>query len=401
MSIIQGKSSGGEDILHITKGQNTVNELLGGVRANTVFHSSLPYLEVEEYDCTVTSTTLSQNVMVNIRPSDAFFSAVGSKAYFIALNGVVYHHNIEKSTLGYGWSSVSGFTPSSDSLVSPPSLNHPYTFVRLDTRASFNPEGIYAPFTAKAYIIKNLTADGIVSSIPTENGIFVTNNEIKVNGVNLSGFKYITNQAVNTVDLQLRANGSASGYGVQILNTRNTGTGMRMQSNALGESYISKGGHKIFSSLFGANALYSHSESFIQPSYRLDGYFGDAGGSATDIKTHSFGTGFNIGDLFTMSAYIQAIDPNNNLSLNCLSLYQYRNGTILSTSYTYRLEISGGVSGFCLVSIDNVLKGDSNGNLSLQVTTTINVFWYNGGGGTGRYFGLTFKAIPTRILRFK
>ena len=49
MSFYTGRDNSSEAIMHITNGVTPKSAMKAGVLANSVFHSSLPYLDIEEY----------------------------------------------------------------------------------------------------------------------------------------------------------------------------------------------------------------------------------------------------------------------------------------------------------------------------------------------------------------
>ena len=49
MSFYTGKDNSNNAIMHITNGVTPKSAMKAGVLANSVFHSSLPYLEIKEY----------------------------------------------------------------------------------------------------------------------------------------------------------------------------------------------------------------------------------------------------------------------------------------------------------------------------------------------------------------
>ena len=49
MSFYTGRDNSSEAIMHITNGVTPKSAMKAGVLANSVFHSSLPYLDIVEY----------------------------------------------------------------------------------------------------------------------------------------------------------------------------------------------------------------------------------------------------------------------------------------------------------------------------------------------------------------
>ena len=85
MSMYIGKDNNNVNLLHITNGVTPKSSIkTGQILANTVFHSSLPYLEVEEYSCTVNVIRNDEMQQVlEIIPAIKFLNDVGDKGFFI------------------------------------------------------------------------------------------------------------------------------------------------------------------------------------------------------------------------------------------------------------------------------------------------------------------------------
>lgn len=352
MSFFLGKDSSGDSVLHITQGTNTIPEMLGGVRSNTVFHSSLPYIEIEEYSCTTSIETTSvydaiigSYTNVNkllITPESSFLASYSNEAYFITVNGVSpkYFSNPNNTTSGgvlCNWLWYSGTSSSST-----PSTTYSTTkFWLRNFRILYHPsfgiwyqqvvdntfENITAPYTVKLYKVKNLDRYGNYIFNATSGGIMVSNTSFNVNGKESIDYSYISRTKLNTTDNQITADGSGSFNSTNAIYTvlpPSSGS-FKLLSN-FGNSKIYRGNYLMFDSNSPPVSLYNTTSSYTVPLLN----------APTDIRyTWSFvvASGFTSGMLFTISSIKKGFNSSQLYGDSVFDLYTFRVGTIYSSHY--------------------------------------------------------------------
>lgn len=305
MSFYIGKDNNGDAILHITNGVTPQSSIKSTVLANTQFHSSLPYLEVEEYKMiNVSSTRLEAPI--------AFLNALTyTNPYFLIVDGKL--QTIAMGLFMYLWNNGNASTTSST-----PSNTYKY---------------IDKPNTGDCYvyIIKNILNRNYVPFAPINNEIIKNGTSIIVRGKNLLNVKYIQNAVINAVDTQFYTDQltTSENRKIQIVNSRATGS-LGIQSNP-SESSIIRGEHRIFSSLYNTKSKYKEKtpQRFAGDVGTTPVFYGSCGQSGTYVAPQDsfgiIGSGFEPGDLFVLD-WIPSATPID--GIYDAQLFQYKEGFI-------------------------------------------------------------------------
>ncbi|WP_418186727.1 hypothetical protein [Aliarcobacter lanthieri] len=351
--------NGNNDILHITKGENTQNELMSGILENTVFHSDLPYLEVEEYDCTI--SYINKQILW-LEPSNAFLNSLGNCSFFITRNNRIvdtfdrtsyYCANTKRTDIFY--------LGAGNYFTKTPTIENRYIHFALNPQIDYEQSTIW-----KMYIIKNIIDGNFIYPTLLTNSIYINDSNIIIRGIDLANFKYISNKQINSVDTILQGNPKYAG--IQILNSKNTSTGMEIRSDE-SESYIRKGEHKIFSSLYGTGAKYkSPIENY--PSVLIGQYPSRVIYPDDYFEDHIVKTvilpfkGFKEGDLLLTFPYNsgQAQDRNK---VNLGAFLQYTDGLIgnYTANQYYIINHNSGDQWSVTYDMYMSLQGNTNGEL--------------------------------------
>lgn len=370
MSFYTGKDINGKSILHLTNGITPINSMKQGPLASTQFHSDLPYIEIEEYECI---SNVAVDELWCFEPEVAFINALGDAGYFIAIDNKVFRGYCR---VDYGWisSTTNGiYKAKIDNYKARPDNTYKYCMVfRADV------EDIVGKVTStdnnriKFYIMPNISGNGYSPYIKTSNDIFIDQDEFIVRGKDMYEPAYIQGDILNTVDPILEVN---SGGDKRIQLTNMKATGPMGISSGPGESAITRGGHTIFSSLYTAKSKYKNYPPETDYYFLATGSI-DLEGFGSSSDTDSFyysGTiempaphnDFTEGELFTVVSSDTNWDPPLDFDTNVLNvsgLYQYRNGDmgiLRSDRYTYSYD------GKIIWTRNDVtrLRGDNNGKL--------------------------------------
>ena len=158
MSFYTGKDNSNNAILHITNGVTPQPSMKSGVLANSIFHSSLPYLELEVHKMIrVDANTLEAPI--------SFINSVGSKQpFFLTVDGVLQNYAMD--LFMYRWHSSSNVNN-----------NWPTNTYKYIRKASTTEENY-------AYVIKNINNRNYVPFTPTANDIKI-GGEFSIKGKNL------------------------------------------------------------------------------------------------------------------------------------------------------------------------------------------------------------------------
>ena len=269
MSFYTGRDNSSEAIMHITNGVTPKSAMKAGVLANSVFHSSLPYLDIEEYIPEGISYRAQTYKLDYGDPSsvsrlykvlyfkmgiDFINSLEQGQSYFITLNNRVL--NLYSAGGIVGWCTALNlpvdYLVYSEYLSYKPTHAYPVGFVIMnlhETDSSIpNSNMIYNASSdndIKVYKFKNLYVDGYRPFAPTNNEIFIDNDNFIVRGKDLYDTSYIQKGVINSVDEVVTT--SDLKYKLTLVNTRATGH-LSIHSHAT-ESKIMRGEHTLFTSL--------------------------------------------------------------------------------------------------------------------------------------------------------
>lgn len=269
MSFYTGRDNSNKAIMHITNGVTPKSAMKAGVLANSVFHSSLPYLDIEEYvpesisyKAHPYSINYGDGYTVNKLYKVLYFkmgidfinSLEPGQSYFITLNNRVF--NLYSAGGIVGWCTALNlqiaYLLQSNYLSYKPTHSHPVGFVimNLHENESLIPNSnmVYNESSdndIKVYKFKNLYVSGYKPFVPTNNEIFIDNDNFIVRGKDLYNTSYIQKGVINAVDEVVTT--SDLKYKLTLVNTRATGP-LSIHSHAT-ESKIMRGGHTLFTSL--------------------------------------------------------------------------------------------------------------------------------------------------------
>ena len=284
MSFYTGRDNSGKATLHITNGVTPKSAMKAGVLANSVFHSSLPYLEIKEYVPESISYSAQTATLDFVEPAgrkrlykvlyfkmgiDFINSLEPGQSYFITLNNRIL--NLYSAGGIIGWCTA---------------LNMPIKNLLYDYR-SFRPTNTYSvgfvfmnihEFDSaipnsnmvynessdndiKVYKFKNLYVDGYRPFAPTNNEIFIDNDNFIVRGKDLYDTSYIQKGVINAVDEVVTT--SDLNYQLTLINTRATGP-LSIHSHSA-ESKIMRGEHTLFTSLQQPKSKYASVITNVKP----------------------------------------------------------------------------------------------------------------------------------------
>ena len=269
MSFYTGKDNSNNAIMHITNGVTPKSAMKAGVLANSVFHSSLPYLDIKEYVPESISYRAQTYKLDYGDPSsvsrlykvlyfkmgiDFINSLEPGQSYFVTLNNRVF--NLYSAGGIVGWCTALNlqvdYLVYSEYLSYRPTHAYPVGFIIMnlhETDSSIpNSNMIYNASSdndIKVYKFKNLYVDGYRPFAPTNNEIFIDNNNFIVRGKDLYDTSYIQKGVINSVDEVVTT--SDLKYQLTLVNTRATGP-LSIHSHAT-ESKIMRGEHTLFTSL--------------------------------------------------------------------------------------------------------------------------------------------------------
>ena len=317
MSFYTGKDNSNNAILHITNGVTPQASMKSGVLANSIFHSSLPYLELEVHKMIrVDANTLEAPI--------SFINSVGSKQpFFLTVDGVL--QNFAMDLFMYRWHS------SSNATTNWPTNTHKYI-----RKASITEENY-------AYIIKNINNRNYVPFTPTANDIKIGGGEFSIKGKNLYDTIFLQNAVLNSEDIAFYAdnNNPDNNRRMQAINSKVIGS-VEIKSDP-SETYIARGGHKLFTSNNLAKSKYKEKTSAVIPgAYNISPeWFYGCGSNGTlispKVRVGVQASGFSDGDMFLLDWVPQSEEIYD------MGLYKFKQGYIGTPSYWSHSELRSGV----------------------------------------------------------
>lgn len=316
MSFYTGKDNSNNAILHITNGVTPQSSMKSGVLANSIFHSSLPYLEVEVHKMIrVDANTLEAPI--------SFINSVGSKQpFFLTVDGVL--QNFAMDLFMYRWHSSSNAT-----------TNWPTNTYKYIRKASTTEENY-------AYIIKNINNRNYVPFTPTANDIKIGGGEFKIKGKNLYDVIFLQNAVINSEDNAFYADNSNPDVTrrMQAINSKVIGS-VEIKSDP-SETYIARGGHKLFTSNNLAKSKYKEKTPAVIPgAYNITPqWFYGCGSNGTlispKVRVGIQASGFSDGDMFLLDWVPQSTEIYD------MGLYKFKQGYIGTPSYWSHSELRMG-----------------------------------------------------------
>lgn len=390
MSFYTGKDKSGKAIMHITNGVTPQAAMKAGVLANSVFHSSLPYLEIKEYT-PISVTYMPKRYYFTYgdgptidRTYKFLFITMGidfinglekGQCYFIVMNGRIV--NLYSAGGIYGW--CPGPATSVDDLlwVVPyhPSNANPTLFIDLsvddasiwlgyvfnlpDSNIVYN---IGGPNEIKVYAFKNLFTTGYKPFAPTNNEIFIDNDNFIVRGKDLYSASYLQKGVVNAVDAVATTTDLA--HQVTLVNTRATGP-LSIHSHAT-ESKIMRGEHTLFTSLQLPKSKYLSQVSniyktLITINIEIDKYTG-YGAGYTVVGSGQY---MSVGDMFILV-------PIDNAESNSGQVFVYKEGFI-GYCFNSSTSISDFFVGWQGIEDNHVWLTGSGGQIMLNTVLSVDV----------------------------
>ena len=398
MSFYTGKDNSNNAILHITNGVTPQSSMKSGVLANSIFHSSLPYLEIEEYTCTVLEQVVGWSTLYYIVPELAFINDLDTNGYFFLVNDKYLFYGYTNGT--YCWvktGAQSYYHP--DYRITPSVLYNKCAAKHLDRFVT-----IYGltNISVKAYIVKNLKFVSFVPFTPIQNEIKIDTETFNVKGKNLYTTKFIQQGKVNDVDVCVYpiysfvyndnnntwSISTDETYKYTLINTRATGN-LSLSSNAA-ETKISRGGTVIFTSLNLTKSKYLRKEP-TSPWYTwLDVTSGTSVVLSKEIKLPY--KDFSVGDMFCIPSMFAEHMPPQDVSKapTLANVFTYVIGDIGILASTYRTP--DGPDGYRSIETSILLTGKADGYLYALCFADA----YNASGISTRWV----EHFQTTVVRF-
>lgn len=268
MSFYLGKDSGGvNNILHLTSNTHTATEMKTSIFDDTIFHSSLKYLEYSVDTLNIYNSSV-------IYPSNDTIDKINNSGlcFFFVINGVLQP---AIKTLF----SASRKEPARV-------LFHPtptYIYDVYPTPSYTNKYIItsgYASITSAYLIFVNINNVGTYINNTSHNpalGITLNSTSVLVNNINLLNYKYLSIGDINTIDTTISVPGSSTK--LQLINSINNATSMKVDSL---NRTIYKGTHPIFTYSNASNKyMYSSTLTYTTPVYNE--YFASPMGTVTTV----------------------------------------------------------------------------------------------------------------------
>lgn len=385
MSMYIGEDNNGVNLLHITNGVTPQSSIkTGQILSNTVFHSSLPYLEVEEYECTVNIIRNDgMQQVLEIIPEIKFLNDVGDKGFFYTLNGQIPNVLTGCYVISNWSSSYTNFLEHPHTAAYRNSPSNTYNKLYYSTNWFDVPDSRYSvPVIARIYLLKNITADGVITPIPKNNEIKIMKNNINVRGISLTDFQYIAYKKVNDVDRVINRY-RQSQASLQVLNTLNTSpTPTITLYSDPSETKIEKNGHRLFSSLYGSNALFSHWEEKYIPDAVVQN-------ASVNFETNFYD--FLDGDIICIS--IKVHQPGSGWRTGDLGILVFSQGDILISSLKERMQVGEMTEN----RVERVYKGIGS---TLRILTYYSAYPTAEEEGEGNGDTVIFYPTTIRVLRF-
>lgn len=322
MSFYLGKN-GSTPLLHITKGANTESELKGSPRDNTVFHSSLPYLQVRSLRDAVTILPDTGRLTVEI-PYATLSELVEGYAVLLLLRrgswstfraydenyGIDdrFEHNMTPMlAIIATWQFTEISNPPARPQTSPelgisPTLSTRYLTIRNTNYNLGNGAPILHsdweqsttdPFIECKFAVLNIKNSGYVQA-STSGVIEVSSNRFAIGSLDIKNFKFIHNVVLNSTDITFLSDGQV----YQIINSVPVSGGMSLEASN-GRTTIKYGNKTI------VDTSAADRRVVYKKTYRLDVPAGAASVPSHTSKVVSFTVAsageFKDGDEYTVS----------------------------------------------------------------------------------------------------
>ena len=378
MSLYLGTDISGNKILHITSGSASLSELKNSPISSTVFHSSLPYLEVQRFPCTTSIETESvydailggyTNVKrLLITPDSQFITNYNDNAFFISINGIVPKYfsnpNILANTGGL-LSPWKWFNSSNQPAGKPSATYNKTKFWIRDFRIilhSFGEyhqqvvdnlyEGIGSTYTVYIFIVKNMDSNDVYTSNNTTGDIKLNNSVFNVKGKDLLKYTYLSKSKLNSSDYSISSDATGSHTnGIYLVEPPSTGN-FRLVSNST-SSIIYRGNYIIFDSTKPPLAIKNNTQVYTVPLL-------NAPNDTRYTWSYIVAAGFSIGSLFTISSIKKGYSTGDLYGDSTFDLFIFRVGLLYSSHYVTNTGYGKNVTWD--------LVGLSNGTIRLDVS---------------------------------
>lgn len=351
MSLYLGTDNNGNKTLHITSSITSLSELKNSPIASTVFHSSLPYLEVQRFSCTTSIETESvydaiqggytDSKRLVITPDSQFIANYTNNAFFISINGIVpkYFSNPNLLANTGGLLSPWKWFNSSNQPSGKPSANYNRTkFWLRDFRIilhSFGEyyhqvidnvyEGIVAPYTVYIFMVKNMDSNGTYLNNSTTGDIKLNNSVFNVKGKDLLKYTYLSKNKLNNSDYSISSDATGSyTNGLYLVEPPSTGK-FKLVSDTT-SSIIYRGNYIIFDSTKPPLAIKNNTQTYIVPLL-------NATNDTRYTWSYIVATGFSTGNLFTLSSIKKGYSTGDLYGDSAFDLFIFRVGLLYSSHY--------------------------------------------------------------------
>ena len=236
MSLFIGKDASGDPIMHITKVNSTISTLKGAPTVDSVFHSSLPYIEHTIYDATNIRSFTNRNVNVYSGgttyafsiPAECITSIKNNYCAFIIIN------------TGAGFSTnpaIIGLYIDSGGTVDAANYQQYYFCNSTNTAFSYYADSTYnnivigissGTLVSAKVVVTNVTSAGYQAKTPINtSGILIDNTDIKIHGNGILTYRYISQCPMNTTDLRFSVD-NAPHTQFQLVNSVTPESGLKM-----------------------------------------------------------------------------------------------------------------------------------------------------------------------------
>lgn len=264
MSFYLGTDTSNKKVMHITKGVNTIPQLKSGVLSNTIFHSSLPYLDIKELP--VSRAASSGYTHAILSSTDANWLGANNIAYCFVVDNNVYsggsyldRNSFYSDSNPWDFKGIETQIAFGTWSATYPNFGWSFDYKPSSTYMVYTMNGSYS--TVRCFAFKNIVNKVYVPKSPSNHSVLIKNSGIIVNGINLIDYGYVNKGQINNVDKVANIPGQT----VQFINSGASGS-LSIMSNQT-KTEILKGDKALFSTLGEGKIAYRGESSTSFPGY--------------------------------------------------------------------------------------------------------------------------------------
>lgn len=264
MSFYLGTDNTNKKVMHITKGVDTVPQLKSGVLGNTIFHSSLPYLDFIELP--VTRANSGGYTQAILSSADAGWLGTNNIAYCFVVDNGIYsggsyldRESTYSNSNPWDFKGINRQTAYGTWSATYPDFGWSFDYKPNSTYRVYTMSGSYS--TVRCFAFSNIVNRAYVPKVPSNYSVLLKNSGIIVNGINLLNYSYVNKGVINNTD----KSAAIPGQTVQFINSNTTGELSVISSSVKTE--ILKGGKALFSTLGDGKVIYKGMASTSFPGY--------------------------------------------------------------------------------------------------------------------------------------